>query len=79
MMALELGRSSRVHDTVAYKRVAFGVKLRLYPHGFTDDEFKPGPSSKRTGGSKPRWASRSASSSKRSDLRRVLRYLVEFD
>lgn len=41
MMALELGRSSRVHDTVAYKRVAFGVKLRLYPHGFTDDEFKP--------------------------------------
>ena len=28
---------------VAYKRVAFGVKYRLYPNGFTDDEFKPGP------------------------------------
>ena len=28
---------------VAYKRIAVGVKLRLYPHGFSDDEFKPGP------------------------------------
>jgi len=28
---------------VAYKRIAVGLKLRLYPHGFTDDEFKPGP------------------------------------
>jgi hypothetical protein len=25
---------------VAYKRVAVGVKLRMYPNGFTDDEFK---------------------------------------
>ena len=28
---------------VAYKRVAVGVKLRFYPNGFTDDEFKPVP------------------------------------
>jgi len=28
---------------VAYKRVAVGFKLRLYPNGFTDDEFKGGP------------------------------------
>jgi hypothetical protein len=28
---------------VAFRRVAFGVKLRMYPNGFTDDEFKPGP------------------------------------
>ena len=28
---------------VAYKRVAVGVKLRVYPNGFTDDEFKPVP------------------------------------
>jgi len=27
----------------AYKRVAVGIKYRLYPNGFTDDEFKPGP------------------------------------
>ena len=27
----------------AYKRVAVGMKYRLYPNGFTDDEFKPGP------------------------------------
>jgi hypothetical protein len=24
-------------------RVAVGIKLRMYPNGFTDDEFKPGP------------------------------------
>jgi hypothetical protein len=35
---------------VAYKRVAVGVKLRMYPNGFTDDEFKPGP---RISGSRP--------------------------
>jgi hypothetical protein len=28
---------------VAFKRVALGMKLRIYPNGFTDDEFKPGP------------------------------------
>ena len=28
---------------VTIKRVAVGVKFRLYPNGFTDDEFKPGP------------------------------------
>jgi hypothetical protein len=28
---------------VAWDHVAIGVKLRLYPNGFTDDEFKPGP------------------------------------
>lgn len=28
---------------VAFKHVAIGVKLRMYPHGFSDDEFKPGP------------------------------------
>ena len=28
---------------LAWKHVAVGVKLRLYPNGFTDDEFKPGP------------------------------------
>jgi len=27
---------------VAIKRVAFGVKLRLYPEGFSDDQFKAG-------------------------------------
>jgi len=26
---------------VAFGKVAFGIKLRLYPNGFTDDEFKP--------------------------------------
>jgi len=28
---------------VVLKRVAVGIKLRMYPNGFTDDEFKPGP------------------------------------
>jgi hypothetical protein len=28
---------------VSFRRVAFGIKLRMYPNGFTDDEFKPGP------------------------------------
>jgi hypothetical protein len=27
---------------VTLKKVAFGIKLRLYPEGFTDDEFKAG-------------------------------------
>jgi hypothetical protein len=27
---------------VALKRVAFGIKLRLYPEGFSDDQFKAG-------------------------------------
>lgn len=27
---------------VAFRRVGFGIKLRMYPDGFTDDEFKPG-------------------------------------
>jgi hypothetical protein len=28
---------------VSYKKVTAGLKYRLYPNGFTDDEFKPGP------------------------------------
>jgi hypothetical protein len=28
---------------VTLKRVSVGIKLRLYPDGFTDDEFRPGP------------------------------------
>ena len=28
---------------IAVKRVAVGIKLRMYPNGFTDDEFKPVP------------------------------------
>ena len=27
---------------VTLNKIAFGIKLRLYPHGFTDDEFKAG-------------------------------------
>jgi hypothetical protein len=36
---------------VATNRFALGLKLRLYPNGFTDEEFKPGP--KRSGQNRP--------------------------
>lgn len=40
---------------VGWKRLAGGLRFRLYPHGFTDDEFKPGPLVKKDRGFEFTW------------------------
>jgi len=40
---------------VSWKHLAGGLRFRMYPHGFSDDEFKPGPLVKKDRGFEFTW------------------------